>query len=1133
MQQRIPEIHELLKAIATLEAQRASLGDRVVDAALDSLREKLAGLEERQPVSQQRRLVTVLFLDIVNSTLMSQGLEPEELLEIMGGTLQRLSAPVEAYGGQVTRFMGDGFVAIFGLTRVHENDARQAVRAGLAILAEARACSEELEHRFQILGFDIRIGINTGLVVAGRFSQAESMIMGLTVNLAARMEQAAQPGTLFITQYTHQHVRGAFDLEPLPPIEAKGFPQPVPVYRVIAARPRTFRTFTRGVEGIETSLVGRDAELRQLKAALTHAIHNRETHIVTVIGEAGVGKSRLLYEFDRWIARAPSRVIAFKARALQQMIAMPFGLLREMISYRLDILTTDPIHITHQKLTDAFSAYLDDVSEMKAHFVGSFLGFDFSDSPYLQGVENDPRQLRQRAQRYLAEYISAVAHKTPTVIMLDDIHWADSPSISFITQLIQECPQLPLLIICLARPVLNERIQNWGQEEPGVGKKGTHHPRSIYLTLTPLSRQESLELLGKILHNVESLPDPLCERILDSADGNPFYIEEFIQSLVDARVIHRPRGKPWKLDLKRLGTVELPATLVALLEARLDGLDPDQRVMVQQASVIGRIFWRSALQVIHGEKTVTDAAIKSLSMRGFIYPQETSTFAGTEEYRFHHGLLRDVAYHALFKYDRQTYHAQVAAWLIGATQECGRVGEFAPVIAEHYELAGEQILAADWYTQSGTRARNQGAPAQARIFFDRTLALLPSEPLKSQAKPDLMRRWHALAGRDSVLGTLGDTEARAADDIALVALAETIGNDNLLAEAYYRQGYCLGMTGKYPQELDAYNRGLAVARRAHDSRCEALILGLKVMCEVRLGALDAAVNTCAEALTCAEDLADDEILARCLTNISSFYTETGDLARAVQLLNRQLSIIHRIGNLEGEAIGLSNLGYTYTMLGRPIDGIAALQRSIDLAQAIGHRSFCAYAGLNLALAFLRSGDPPAALAKLGDCLPELQGMNDTFGYAVGQTYTALVQEQCGQIKEALAGFKQAAASLGDIGTLGNAYDAQAGIARCQLALNDLEAAHRVAIPLWNYLDQQDGVGMEFLLLGYETCADAFSAAGQVDLAQQVIEAGYSELMARASQISLPEWRQSFLEQVPEHYRILVRWQENPGCGLLT
>jgi len=1124
------EIDELSQAIAALEAQRTVLGDRVVDAALAPLREQLAGLEQRQPVSRQRRLVTVLFVDIVNSILMSQGLEPEEVLEVMGGALKRLSAPIEAYGGQVTQYMGDGFEAVFGLTRVHENDARQAIRAGLAILTESRSVAEDLDHRFQIRGFNIRIGVNTGRVVAGRFSEAESTLMGLTVNLAARLEQAALPGTLLISQFTHQHVRGAFEVESLPPIEAKGFPQPVAVYRVLAARPRTFRTITRGVEGIETSLIGRDAELRQLQEALTRAIQSRETQLVTVVGEAGVGKSRLLDEFDRWVAHKPFHLITFKARAAPQMMAVPFGLLRDMISYHLGVLTTDPVHITRQRLVEAFSAFLDEEPEMKAHFVGSLLGFDFSDSPYLQGVENDPKQLHERAQLYLTQYFAAVARKTVTILMLDDLHWADAPSVSFVTHLVRECPQLPLLVVCLARPTLTERFPSWSQEMPSGDQSLPVQPplpRRLHLALGPLSRQASLELLNEILRNVEDMPDSLCERILASADGNPFYLEEFIQALVDAKAIRKSQpGGPWRLDPERLGSLELPATLIALLEARLDSLNTAQRVLVQQASVIGRVFWRSALQAVRGDKPITDAELESLFRRGFFYPQETSTFAGTEEYRFHHGLLRDVAYQALIKSDRQAYHGQAAAWLIGATQAYGRTGEFAPVIAEHYESAGERVLAADWYTQSGTRARNQGAPAQARTFFDRALALLPSDLPPSPAAPDLTRRWQALAGRDEVLGILGDTEARMADDVALVALAEFTGDDHLVAEAYYRQGHFMEVRGEYLSALQAYNRGLAAAERAHDRLHEALILGMKVVSQVRYGDLEAAAQTSAAALACAEEVADDLVLARNLTNVSAFHTETGDLARAAQLLDRQLAINRRIGNLEGEAIGLSSLGYVYILLGMPEEAISMLRLCIDIAQSIGHRSFIINSRLNLALAHWRHNDPPAALAELDQCLPQLYAMNDAFDHAVGQTYMALAEEQSGRVNEALAGFEQAAATLGEIGALGNAHDAEAGVARCLLALNNLDAAQRYAVPLWDYLQRQAGVGMEFPLLAYETCADVFTATGQASLASRVIEAGYHELMARAGRISLLEWRRSFLERVPEHRRIQTRQQEN-------
>jgi tetratricopeptide (TPR) repeat protein len=702
--------------------------------------------------------------------------------------------------------------------------------------------------------------------------------------------------------------------------------------------------------------------------------------------------------------------------------------------------------------------------------------------------------------------------------------------VNFVAHLVRDCPRLPLLVVCLARPTLTERFPDWGQEERGDDYSlpiSPPLPRFTNLDLGPLSRQASLELLGEILRNVETLPAALCERILDSAEGNPFYLEEFIQALVDARAIRKSRrGGTWRLDPDQLGRLELPATLIALLEARLDSLDTTQKVLVQQASVIGRVFWRSALQAVRRDKPIADTELKSLSRRGFFYPQETSTFAGTEEYRFHHGLLRDAAYQSLLKSDRQIYHGQAAVWLIGETQACGRVGEFASVIAEHYESAGERDLAADWYTQSGTLARNQSAPAQARIFFDRALSLLTSESGTRLDAPDLARRWQVLAGRDEVLGILGDTEARMADDIALVALAQSIGDDNLVAEAYYREGYYLGMSGQYLKEREAYNHGLAAAVRAHDRRREALILGLKVLCEIRLGNLEAAVQTSTAALSCAEEVADDQVLARNLTNVSIFYTETGDLACAAQLLDRQLVINRRTGNIEGEVIGLSNLGYIYIQLGIPEQGVAMLERCKKMAQSIGHRSFYAYGSLNLALAFLRCGDLPSALAEVDQILPELQAMNDVFGYAVGQVYASLAKEQGGQVNEALAGFEQAAATLGKIGAPGNVNDAEAGIARCLLVLNDLEAAQRHAAPLWDYLQGQFSGGMEFPLLGYETCADVFAAAGQASLVRRVVEAGHGELMARANRISLLERRQSFLEQVPEHRRIQARWQQN-------
>jgi tetratricopeptide (TPR) repeat protein len=297
------------------------------------------------------------------------------------------------------------------------------------------------------------------------------------------------------------------------------------------------------------------------------------------------------------------------------------------------------------------------------------------------------------------------------------------------------------------------------------------------------------------------------------------------------------------------------------------------------------------------------------------------------------------------------------------------------------------------------------------------------------------------------------------------------------------------------------------------------------MCEVRLGDLKAAAQTSAMALSCAEEVADDNVMARTLTNVSAFYIDTGDMARSAQLLKQQLSLNQRTGNIEGEVVGLSNLGYAYTQLGIPEEGIPGLKRCIIMARAIGHRSFQAYGSLNLALAYIRSGDSPSALAELEQSLAELQAMNDVFGLAVGHTYQALAKEQLGQFTEAKENFDQAATVLREISVPGSAGDAESGLARCLLALNNLEGAEQYAIRLWEFLEKQAGAGMEFPILGYETCANVFSATDKLSHAEQIIEAGYFELMKRAEKISIAEWRKSFLEKVPEHRHIQASWQK--------
>jgi len=347
------QIAQLKHTIAEMESQRESLGEEVVEASLAPLRQKLEQLSalleiprESLPETtlQQRKLVTLLFMDVVGSTsLIASHLDPEDTLEIMDGALQRLALPITEHGGHVTRFTGDGFKAVFGAPVAREDDPEQAIYAGLSILESAHKVAAELQAQWGIQGFQVRLGINTGLVALGGKTEAEDTVMGKPVNLAARLESAAPPGGLLISHDTYRHVRGVFNVEPLDTITVKGFAEPVQVYRVLEAKPRAFRLRTLGVEGVETRMVGRNDELKYLRDALFTASEEGEGQVVTVVGEAGVGKSRLLYEFQNWIELLPTSVRFFEGRARQEAQGVPYGLLRDLFEFRFQIQENDKV----------------------------------------------------------------------------------------------------------------------------------------------------------------------------------------------------------------------------------------------------------------------------------------------------------------------------------------------------------------------------------------------------------------------------------------------------------------------------------------------------------------------------------------------------------------------------------------------------------------------------------------------------------------------------------------------------------------------------------------------------------------------------------------------------------------------
>jgi class 3 adenylate cyclase len=388
------ELEQLEQTITALEAQRAILGNEVVDTALGPLREKLATLRLKQnPEAQQRKLITVLFADVSGFTSMSEQLDHEEVSEIINALWSRLDKTILEHGGFIDKHIGDAVMALFGAPTAREDDTERAIRAALGMQAEIKiwkAAFSEAKPALHglVQNIQMRIGINTGPALLGTVgSTGEYTAIGDAVNLASRLEHAAPVGGVLISQDTYRHVRGIFEVTPLDPLQVKGKSEPVQVYVVNARRPRSFRITSRGVEGIETRTIGREAEMEKMKAAMQSVMASGRIYLVSIVAEAGTGKSRLLYEFIKWLEEQHYSVNLFKGRATPEMYHTPYALVRNLLATSFEIQDSDLPAVVREKLEHGIWASAGNAQEAGAHaaFIGHLLGYDYADDPHLAG----------------------------------------------------------------------------------------------------------------------------------------------------------------------------------------------------------------------------------------------------------------------------------------------------------------------------------------------------------------------------------------------------------------------------------------------------------------------------------------------------------------------------------------------------------------------------------------------------------------------------------------------------------------------------------------------------------------------------------------------------------------------------
>ena len=1095
------QLEQLRASLQVLEAQRGMLGDSIAPA-LEAVRQQILLLETEllvvAPV-EVRRIVTVLFTDMAGSTTLAEQIDAEDLRTIVNQVHGLVGNAVQKYGGLVLQYQGDGVIALFGVPAPSERDPEHAVRAALEMQVELA----QLQLPVTV---NMRVGVHTGLVLTGSIGsevKQEFAAFGDAVNVAARLQAIAPLNGVIISHDTYRYVRGVFDLQPQPPVMLKGKAEPMRTYIVQRARPRPFRTVTRGVAGIETQTIGRETELKKLRAAYQTAIDERRLVWAHISGEPGMGKSRLLGDARDALDLLPERFRWLRGRAFEGDEKHAFMLVRRLWLDRFEIAEDTPRAEAEERWLERFAQLRGSGHEEAAHALGLLAGLQFQASPYLAALRAAPDQLKGRTHVVSRELLAAMRRDLPIVILLEDLQWADPSSWDYLANLLLEdntAQQHGVLVLSTAR-------SEWAPP-PQLEKHHAYLP----IALGPLSPAACRELVLALLRRMSPAPEKLVQMIVRRSEGVPYYVEEIINWLLDHDIID-DQAEPWRLDAERFQAAPLPATLQHLLLTRLNTLTETERLTLQRGSVFGRHMWEGGLAALG----IADSALtlKRLQPRGFVDAQPESTLAGEKEWSFHHNLLREAAYESLLKRERRDLHQAAGVWLEEQARQAGRLEEFVGILAMHADQAGNTLAAADWYLRAGARSQSQGAYLEARTSFERVLELVPPA--------DHQRRWQAWLGRNDAVSLLGDQEARRQSVEALLELAQYLGAAHC-AEAHYRRALLLDAAGDYQASLDEYQIALTNARESHATRLEVRAMGMLLIRQSRLNDFTGAAITAQKILDRIQDL--DEIDSiNVLTNVANYYGELGDLAHAAQLHEEQAAIAQRLGDRGFQANALVNLGYDYMCLGRYQEGQIALEQALQLFEEFGARRLLAYARLNLGLIHWRNAHWAAALNLFKSVRPESAALGDTFAEAAELSYSALVLEQINETQEARQQFETARRLFTQAGTRGNAADALAGLVRCAVAARDSDATRRASAELWNYLRLQGAQGMEFPLRAYLTCFEAYTALGEGALAFKAIEAGYDELITRAEKISNIEWGHSFLYHVPEHQAIIELWEK--------
>ena len=851
-------------------------------------------------------------MDLVGFTARSDQSDPEDVRATLRVYHERLKREIERFGGTVEKFVGDAVMAVFGAPVAHEDDAERAVRASLRI-AEA---IEELNGERPGLDLAIRAAVNTGeavVTLGARPEAGEGFVTGDVVNVASRLQGIAPVGGVVVGELTYRATRGVIEYEGLEPVSVKGKVEALPVWRAVEARSR----FGVDVEQrTQVPLIGRDRELNLLRELFGRVERDASTQLVTLVGEPGVGKSRLVWEFQRFVDDLPDIVYWRQGRCLPYGEGITFWALGEVVKSHAGILESDTPEQAASKLELAVSEIVEEEGERD--WIRSRL------EP-LVGLSEEA-QTAEREESFTAwrTFLEAIASTRPLVLVFEDLHWADPAMLAFVEHLADWASGVPLFVLCTARPELYERDPGWG------GGKRNH----TAVSLSPLTSEETAQLIGALLDRTV-LPAETQTALLARAGGNPLYAEEFIRMLVDRGVLARS-GASWDLTSGD-DEIPVPETVQALIAARLDTLSPERKALLQDAAVIGKVFWAGALVEMGGiDVDEVRKGLHELGRKELLRPARRPSIEGETEYAFWHLLVRDVAYGQIPRASRAVKHQAAARWIEKVAGE--RVADSSELLAYHYEQALELSRAAGVDTAevesqafrflmlAAERAVKLDV-AKAGPYLERALALTrPGDPNRFAAL--MLGGHHAVSGggspeRADELLTEAATEARARED----------GPGEAEALSWLsRNAWQQGDTARQTELIGA---AIRIMEGRPPNRALANVLSRLVASHGLAGRSEQAIAASEEALPVVREFGTETDLAVVLQMRGQARTDMGDVSGGFADLREGLRIAIESGPAGFAAAAHVNLGDNVWFAEGPEEGQALYEAGAEMGDRRG------------------------------------------------------------------------------------------------------------------------------------------------------------------------------------------------------